>query len=477
MKLRAILASAEVDPFAKVGGLADVAGSLPKALAELGIDIRVVMPKYRIAAQKAGPMERVVEGVDVRMPTWTTGCGVDMTTLPGSDVPVYMIEHNDYFDREGIYGPAGGSYPDNVERLAFFCRATIATIEALEFDADVIHLNDWHTSLIAAYSRLWDLPYSTVFTGHNLGGSYQGTFPSDFLGTVGLDLGDARVADACLDGQINLARVGLIFSDMINTVSERYAEELKDPAMGGTLSELLVARGKDVWGIVNGIDYDTWCPETDDAIAANYSAKDRAGKAACKAALQAEFGLRVDPRIPVIGMVTRLDAQKGLDLVADMLDDVGGFQLALLGTGDPHLEAVFTRAGATMGNVAAKLQFSNRLARMVYAGSDMFLMPSHYEPCGLGQMIALAYGTIPIVRRTGGLADTIRAEGEKANGFDFEEYSTAALKRAVGEALAAYADKQLWQRLMDNAFASDYSWTASAQRYEKLYRAAIKKRR
>ncbi len=477
MKMRAILASAEVDPFAKVGGLADVAGSLPKALTELGIDVRVVMPKYRSAAAKAGQMERVADGVDVRMPTWTTGCGVDMTKLPGSDVPVYMIEHNDYFDRDGIYGPAGGSYPDNIERLAFFCRATLATIEALDFEADVIHLNDWHTSLIAAYARLWDLPYATVFTGHNLGGDYQGTFPSDFLSVVGLDLGDARVADACPGGQINLARLGLIFSHMINTVSERYAEELKSPEMGGALSELLVARDPDVWGIVNGIDYDTWSPQKDSAIAAAFGPDDLSGKATCKADLQAEFGLPVDPKLPVIGMVTRLDAQKGLDLVADMLGDVTRFQLVLLGTGDPQLEAVFARAGATQENVAARLEFSGSLARKVYAGSDMFLMPSRYEPCGLGQMIALAYGTIPIVRRTGGLADTIRSTGEKANGFDFEQYSTAALKQAVESALDAYADKKQWRKLVDNAFASDYSWNASAKRYEKLYRAAMKKSR
>ena len=301
--MKVILASAEVDPFAKVGGLADVAGSLPKALAEDGIEIAVVMPKYRVAAAKAGATERVLDSVPVAMPTYMSGCAVEMTHLPGSEVPVYMIEHDNYFDREGIYGPAGGAYADNAQRLSFFCRATLATIEALDFDADVIHLNDWHTSLIAAYCKLWDLPYATVFTGHNLGGAYQGTFPQSVLGDVGLDLADRRVREATPDGQLNLARVGLIFSDMLNTVSEKYAKELIDPAVGGTLSELIASRGEDMWGIVNGIDYDTWTPSGDGEIAAAYDADDRAGKGVCKAALQEAFSLPVDPDVPVIGMV------------------------------------------------------------------------------------------------------------------------------------------------------------------------------
>ena len=473
--MKVILVSAEVNPFAKVGGLADVAGSLPKALADLGIEISVIMPKYRVAAEKAGRIQRVLGAVSVAMPTYETGCAVDMSYLPDSEVPIYFIEHNDYFDRDDIYGPPGGAYPDNAQRLSFFCRAVLATAEALDLAPDVIHLNDWHTSLIAAYCKLRGLTHATVFTAHNLGAGYQGTFAQNYLDVVGLDLGDARVGKAVANGQLNLARVGLVFADMINTVSEKYAEELKDSSVSGEISELIVERGDDVWGILNGIDYDVWSPRSDEYIAAQYDADDPAGKVICKTHLQAEFGVPQDPDIPLIGMVTRLDAQKGLDLVAEIVDEIDRFQLVLLGCGDPQLEADFSEAADTHENVGARLAFSTRLARQVYAGADMFLMPSLYEPCGLGQMIALAYGTVPIVRRTGGLADTIRTTGAKVNGFNFEDYSADALMDAIDRALRAYADEQRWQRVVANAFASDYSWTASAKRYEKLYKAAIRK--
>ncbi len=474
--MKVLLASAEVYPFAKVGGLADVAGSLPKALAKLGIDIRVAMPKYRVAVQNAEQMERALDAVPVKTPTLDTGCAVDVACLPDSEVPVYFIEHNDYFDREGIYGPPGGAYPDNPQRLTFLCCAILAAIEALDFQPDVIHLNDWHTSLIAAYCKLRPLPYATVFTGHNLGGAYQGVFPAGVLKTVGLDPSDPRVRDTVSNGQLNLARVGMVFADMINTVSEKYAEELRDPSIAGDIADLVVKRGEDVWGIVNGIDYDTWSPRTDKSIAANYDAGDLAGKAACKAALQAEFGLPQQPDIPLIGLVTRLDAQKGLDLVAQIVDKTGAFQLAILGTGDPKLEATFSEAARTHINVAARLEFSGALARKIYAGADMFLMPSRYEPCGLGQMIALTYGTVPIVRYTGGLADTVHTTGPKANGFNFNKYSADALLGAVRRALKAYADKQRWQQFVANAFAADHSWDVSAKRYEQLYTAAMEKK-
>ena len=457
--MRVLLASAEIDPFAKVGGLADVAGSLPRALADLGIDIRLIMPKYRVAARKADDMQRVLDAVPVLKPTAETGCPVDMAYLPGSRVPVYLIEHNDYFDREGIYGPPGGTYPDNPARLSFFCRAALAVIEALDFQPDVIHLNDWHTSLIAAYCKLRELPYATVLTAHNLGGAYQGTFPTDTLATLGLDL----------------TRAGIVFADMINTVSETYAQEVRDPNTAGEMAQLIVQRGDDVWGIINGIDYNLWSPRNDPHIPAAYDADNLAPKATCKADLQSEFGVPQDPDIPLVGMVTRIDAQKGLDLVAETLDRSDDFQLVLLGTGDTQLEALHSEAARIYENVGVRLEFSNTLARKVYAGADFFLMPSRYEPCGLGQMIALAYGTVPIVRRTGGLADTIRETGADANGFVFDECSGSALEAAMDRALQAYADKKRWQKLITNAFASDYSWAASAKRYQALYEAAAQK--
>ena len=457
--MRVLLASTEIDPFAKVGGLADVAGSLPRALADLGIDIRLIMPKYRVAARKADDMQRVLDAVPVLKPTTRAGCPVDMAYLPGSRVPVYFIEHNDYFDREGIYGPPGGTYPDNPARLSFFCRAALAVIEALDFRPDVIHLNDWHTSLIAAYCKLRELPYTTVLTAHNLGGAYWGTSPTDTLATLGPDL----------------TRAGIVFADMINTVSETYAQEVRDPDIAGELAQLIVQRGDDVWGIINGIDYSLWSPRNDPHIPAAYDADNLAPKATCKAYLQSKFGLPQDPDIPLVGMVTRIDAQKGLDLVAETLYRSDDFQLALLGTGDTQLESLHSGAARVYDNVGVRLEYSNTLARKVYAGADFFLMPSRYELCGLGQMIALAYGTVPIVRRTGSLADTIRETGADANGFVFDECSGSALEAAMDRALQAYADKKRWRKLIANAFASDYSWAASAKRYQALYEAAAQK--
>jgi starch synthase len=473
--VKILLASAEVAPFAKVGGLADVAGSLPKALLALGLDVRVIMPKYLMAAQRAPDLQCILESVPVYMPTYTSGCAVHMTHLPDSAVPVYMVEHHDYFDREGIYGPPGGAYADNVDRLAFFSRSVLATVQALDWHPAVIHLNDWHTALVAAYCKLRDLPYATVFTGHNLGVSYQGNFPQPSLSALGLDLGDARVQKVVHDGRLNLAAVGLVYADMINTVSPTYALELHDPAVSGELADLIAERSDDVWGILNGIDYEVWSPSSDGALASRFDADNMSGKAICKADLQAEFGLPHDPEVPLIGMVTRLDAQKGLDLVADLVDQLSGLQLVLLGTGDPHLEALLADAAARHGHIAVRLEFSDVLARKVYAGADMFLMPSSYEPCGLGQMIALAYGTVPIVRRTGGLADSIKSRGPRPNGFDFTDYSSAVLKEALDRALRAYGDKPRWQKLVTNAFASDFSWSTSAGRYRALYRAALDK--
>ncbi|MFO7946555.1 MAG: glycogen synthase [Armatimonadota bacterium] len=474
--MKVLLASAEVAPFAKVGGLADVAGSLPKALSQLDIDIRVIMPKYRQAVETADEIERVADAVPVYMSDSETGCAVDRTYLPGSDVPVYLIEHNAYFDREFVYGPPGSSYPDNFERLVFFCRAALQAAEAIGFEPDVVHLNDWHTSLIAAYTRMWDLPHATVFTAHNVGGAYQGTFSLDHLDLAGLDLGDRRARMSVAGDHINLARVGFSYGDMINTVSERYAQEIKDPTIGAGIHDLVAERGRDVWGILNGIDYDVWSPENDDTIASQYDQDDLSGKAICKSYLQSEFGLPEDEDVPLIGLVTRLDAQKGLDLVAEIVDDLDDCQVALLGTGSPDLEAEFARAAAKHDNIAARIEFSATVAHEVYAGADMFLMPSRYEPCGLGQMIALAYGTIPIVRRTGGLADSITEKGDTPNGFVFEKYSSKALKGAINRALKAYDDPQQWNELVQNAFNSDFSWDASARRYEELYEAALEKK-
>ena len=474
--MKILLVSAEVAPFAKVGGLADVAGSLPLALAARGHDFRVIMPKYRSVSQ--GPWERwrAVPECPVPMAGWTSGCALDEARLPGSEVPIYFIEHEDYFNRPGVYGPPGGAYEDNLERLTFFCRATLAVLEPLGWRPDVIHLNDWHTALIAVY--LQGGAPRTVFTIHNLGAAYQGTFPADQLSVTGLRPDFPCTANFVHDGMLNLAAAGLACANVVNTVSPTYAQEIADPAFSAGLAELVRARGKSVWGILNGIDYVAWDPATDGALAQNYSAADPAGKAACKAALQEAAGLPVRPEVPLVGMVTRLDDQKGLDLVAEALPQLHGLQLVVLGTGAREYENLFRRLSAEREDVAAFLTFDDRLARQIYAGADLFLMPSRYEPCGLGQMIAMRYGTVPVVRATGGLADSVierGRRGRKQNGFVFSEYSAAEMVAALGRAQQLFVKRpDRWRALLGNALAADFSWARSAGDYERLYQAALK---
>ena len=479
--MKVLLVSAEVAPFAKVGGLADVAGSLPKALAELGLDIRVIMPKYPQVVERAPDRWRALAGCPVHMAGWTSGCALDEYRLPGSDVPIYFVEHNDYFNRPYVYGPPGSSYSDNLERLTFLCRTTLAVLEPLNWQPDVIHLNDWHTSLIAVYLKQPGAPaIASVFTAHNLGADYQGIFGTDRLPSTGLTPKDVGVALMLQKKQINLARAGLACADMVNTVSEEYAREILTQKFGPGVNDLVKKRGKDVWGILNGIDYDTWNPATDPALAAHFSAQDLSGKAACKRALQQIARLPVDDKVPVIGMVTRLDAQKGLDLVASVLPQITHAQLVILGTGDHRLETVFGEAAAKRTNIAAFIAFDDKLARQIYAGADMFLMPSRYEPCGLGQMIALAYGTVPVVRATGGLDDTIQekpAQSRPQNGFKFAPYTTRALLDTINRAVGVFTrEPDRWRQIVANAFASDFSWHRSAARYVELYQAAVSKR-
>jgi starch synthase len=475
--MKILFASAEVAPFAKVGGLADVAGSLPLALAARGHDVRVIMPKYQMVSQGPWALTRAVDGCPVPLATGMSGCALDESRLPGSQVPIYFVEHRDYFDRPGVYGPPGGAYPDNLERLVFFCRATLAVLEPLGWQPDLIHLNDWHTTLISVY--LEGGAPATVFTIHNLGPAYQGTFPAEKLAVTGLQPDYPCAQNLLVDGQLNLAAAGLSCSDMINTVSPTYAKEMAAPEMSGSLAALVQKRGKDVWGILNGIDYVAWNPATDKKLAANYDSESLAGKAQCKAALQSALRLEVNPQVPLVGLVTRLDAQKGLDLLAETLPTLPEMQLAVLGTGSMDLEQIFAEAARTRPNIGVSLKFDDGLARQIYAGSDLFLMPSRYEPCGLGQMIAMRYGTLPVVRATGGLADSVaekKRPGMQPNGFVFEDYTSVALLGALERAVTVYRKQpKVWAQLVQNAFATDFSWDASAGEYEKLYAAAVAK--
>jgi len=476
--VRVLFVSAEVAPFAKVGGLADVAGSLPKALHELGVDIRVMMPKYMTVTKVARELRRVVHTCAVPMPGWTSGCALDEAVLPGSDVLIYFVEHNGYFWREEVYGPPGGAYPDNLERLSFLCRAALAVLEPLGWSPDLFHLNDWHTAPLAILARQRGLRQATVFTAHNLGAGYQGVFAAEQAWVLGIDASLPWVTKFFSGGRINLARAGLACADMISVVSPTYARELRDPAVGAGVDDLIRERGEDVWGILNGLDYDFWNPATDRFLDpadgyATFSAGDLSGKAACKAALQVEMGLPREPDVPLVGMVTRLDAQKGLDLVSAALPELSGLQMVVLGTGAREYEEFFAGQAQQRPEVAVALKFDERLAHRIYAGADIFLMPSRFEPCGLGQMIALRYGTIPVVRATGGLADTVHEDGPQPNGFVFTDYTPQALRGALGRAVAAYHRKDEWAKLVANAMTCDFSWGASARRYLELYQEAI----
>ncbi len=471
--MKVLFASVEVAPFAWTGGMGDVAGSLPRALRKLGVDIRIIMPKHRAVAQWTEGLRRVVAMCPVHMPWWVTGCAIDATVLPGSDVPVYFVEHDHYFDREGIFGPPGGSYGDNLERFAFLCRAIVESTKGLDWQPDIVHLNDWHTALLALYQRSWELDFRTVYTAHQFGPAFHGTFSTDYQALAGIDLGRPETRKFVSGGTIDLARAGLSLADMANTVSERYAREVAAPNSEEGVWDLVAERGDRFVGILNGIDYERWNPRSDETIAQRYDGADPTGKRACKADLQRLGGLATDPDIPLVGMVSRLDALKGFDLLLELLPHLHGVQLVCLGSGEPRYGEALQLAAAMRPDVAAFVQFDPGLARKVYAGADLFLMPSRREPAGLSQMVALAYGTPPIVHKTGGLADTITESPAEQNGFVFEAYDGDDLLAALGRAVDRYHDRAAWAKLVARCMGCDFSWDRSARRYLEMYHRAV----
>ena len=494
--MKIVCCSPEVAPFAKTGGLADVAGALPKFVQELGHEVVVFMPFYRFTKQyfmTSGTGRDVRDiGVTVSVPIEDRRPAGRLfeTHLPGSSVPVYLIENDGYFDRPDLYvdRERNVDYADNCERFVFFSRAVLEAIAALGLRPDVIHCNDWQTGLVPVYVRtLYGAEDAvcgarTVFTIHNL--AYQGVFPHDDMTLTGLDWALFNWKQLEFYGKLNGLKGGLVFADIINTVSRRYAKEIQTEEFGCGLDGVLRERADDLFGVVNGIDYADWSPETDELIPARYTARDLSGKAACKRELLRAQGLPESEGVPLIGMVSRLAAQKGFDLLEAALDELMGLdlQLVILGTGDRAYHDLLEAAAAKHPDkLAAKLTFDNRLAHEIEAGCDLFLMPSRYEPCGLNQLYSLRYGTVPIVRATGGLADTIvdctdatLADGT-ATGFAFEKHEPAELVGAVGRALAAYGRPDLWPRLVANGMKQDWSWGRSAREYVQLYERAIAK--
>ncbi len=478
-RLKILYASAEVVPFAKTGGLADVAGALPQVLAQMGHDVRIVMPRYSCIDAVKFAIRPVTDSFLIPHGGDAIPMRIDQSDAIAG-VPTYLLANDYLYDRSSLYGQ-----PDDDHRFIAFCRGIIEMFDHLGWVPDVINCNDWHTGLVPVYlktlyadSPLGDI--ATLYTIHNL--AYQGCFDRQVMELAGLPWELFTWDRLEFWGQINFMKAGLVFADAISTVSEQYAREIQTPEYGDGLEGVMQYRHEDLCGIINGIDYEIWNPRHDALIPATFTPEDRTGKAQCKRTLQEEMGLEVNPRIPLFGLISRLSAQKGLDLLEIALPKLlaeNAMQVMVLGTGDEHFHTLLTQlAKAYPEKLAVSLKFDNGLAHRIYAGSDAFLMPSYYEPCGLGQMISLAYGTVPVVRATGGLADTIteiRPRSSKGNGFLFTDYSAKGLTAAVQRALRCYADPTRWDIVMANAFACHYSWQASANKYVKAYQHSMKK--
>jgi len=447
--------SSEVVPFAKTGGLADVAGSLPLALEKLGIEVKIIMPKYKTVKVKADK------------------------TIIGRNVEVLFVENEKYFGRDKLYGDRFGDYPDNIERFSYFSKACLELLKKINFKANIIHCNDWQSSLIPVYLKtiykndIFFAGVKSILTIHNL--SYQGMFDKSQFTKTGLGWDLFTVRGLEFFDRVNILKGGILFSDAVTTVSPTYAKEIQTKELGCGLEGILEQRANDLYGILNGIDYNIWNPKKDKNIAKKYDANSIKDKCVNKEDLQKISGLKVDKNIPLIGMISRLADQKGFDLVAAIIGDLlkTKVQFIVLGTGDNKYHILLEKiARLYPAKSSINLKFDAMLAQKIYAGADIFLMPSRFEPCGLGQLICLRYGTVPVARLTGGLQDTIQefdANTKSGNGFTFSDYSSAGLLSAIKRALALYRDRAAWQKLATRTMGYDFSWESSAKEYADLY--------
>ncbi|NMC75416.1 MAG: glycogen synthase GlgA [Geobacteraceae bacterium] len=481
--MKILFVASEVSPFAKTGGLADVTGSLPRALKKKGHDVRIIMPLYQCVEEDDFTIRKVRKGVEITVNGEVRKGLLRQTSL--DHIPVYLLENRDYFHRPELYGTPAGDYPDNSRRFGFFCRGVIELLKRMDFRPDVIHCHDWQTALIPVllkYGHQEDPFYrktALVYTIHNL--AYQGVFEREALPDLGLDDSHFTIERLEFYNRINLMKGGILAADVVNTVSDTYCREIQTEEMGCGLEGVLRLRSHDLYGILNGIDYQEWNPATDPALFKKYTPSSLSGKAANKKGLQKALGLQQAADIPLLAMITRLSTQKGIDLLEKLLPRFARerLQLVILGTGDEKYMTMlkdFKETGA--GNISIHLAFDTALSRRIYAGSDMFLMPSHYEPCGLGQLIALRYGSVPVVRKTGGLADTVfdRRDGVRdPNGFTFDDYTPEAFLEAITRALDAYRDRKSWDKMVRIGMHSDYSWEHSAAEYDALYEKALTK--
>lgn len=476
--MKVLYVASEAVPFIKTGGLADVAGSLPKELVKMGVDARVILPKYSKIPQEYKDKMTHVGHIFLPVSWRHKYAGVDMLEHDG--VTYYFVDNEDYFKRDGLYG-----YDDDAERFSFFSRAVVNLLPLIDFFPDVINSNDWHAALVNVLLKLehqGDERYAdikTVFSIHNL--KYQGVFPKDVMDNVlGLDWKYFNNGDLEFNDAVNFMKGGIIYADVVGTVSRTYAQEIQYPYFGEQLDGLLRTRGENIAGIVNGIDYEVYNPETDKDLYVNYSAESVYQKGENKVKLQEELGLPVNREIPMIGLVSRLVEAKGLPLIVRVMDELlqnEDCQFVLLGTGDKEFEDWFKGLQWRFPTkVSANIRFSNQLAQRIYAGSDMFLMPSLYEPCGLGQLIALRYGTVPIVRETGGLKDTVQSFNKynnEGNGYSFSNINAHDMLFTMKQAISDYRDQNIWQHVVKNAINSNYSWQASAKEYLNLYNRLV----
>lgn len=475
-QLRVVFIASEATPFVKTGGLADVAGSLPNALQRLQVDIRVVLPGYRNVLEQWPDRERV-------LPNLYTWLGSQQLTfhvhrlLIEHSVPVYVVEREDMFDRSNLYGNEDGDYYDNAERFIFFCRAVIALMHTWDFKPHLVHCNDWHTGLIPLYIQ--NEPgmrhFKTLFTLHNIG--YSGLFSYDKFALTGLDLSHYQSGGLEFFGLWSMLKAGLVYSRAVSTVSPTYALEIQTPEYGRGLDGVLRSRQASVYGLLNGVDYRLWSPDSDPFIAAQYAPEDLSGKLVCKADLIRSCQL--DESLmerPLICIISRLDIQKGIDLILPIIKEIIkslNAGLVIIGTGDGALTQSLQSAGELYsGQFKFFQRFDDGLARRMLAGADMLLVPSRYEPCGLTQLYAMKYGTIPVVRATGGLNDTVSEVNDKTGegtGFTFKNVDSSDCLSAIQRAVSVYRLPVIWRRIQFNAMSMDFSWEKAAQNYLSLY--------
>ncbi|MFH1207675.1 MAG: glycogen/starch synthase [Patescibacteria group bacterium] len=481
--LKILFVAAELNPIAKVGGLADVTGALPIALKKLGVDVRIVIPKYGIVDEKKYPFTKVADNVEVPFNHAVEKISIYSTPLPGTNIPVYLLDHPEYLGGGGIYIEPDASSNGSIKeahRFLFLSRACLAICDPLDWYPDVIHSHDWHVGMVPVLVKILGrknkrlASAKTILTIHNL--EYQGWYPTEvIMDALGLAGGEYPTLAERRNAHMSTLQQAILACDLMTTVSPSYAKEILTPEYGSTLDPLLAPRRDKLIGVLNGIDVARFNPATDKDIIANFSADDPTNKLPCKADLQKVCGLSVNPKIPILGVVTRFAEQKGMDLICSLSEELAAFdiQLIMLGTGLPPIEAAVKKMVAAHPDIFyAKIAFDAPLAQKIYAGSDLFLMPSKFEPCGLAQMISMRYGTVPVVRATGGLIDTVKdfnPESKEGDGFVFNAFDAKELSAAIKRGLALYQDSETWYKIVRRIMQNDFSWNNSAEKYLKLY--------